>query len=124
MVKKRRKKRTKEEVISPPPEMEIEEMIEEYKDYVSIIEHEPVPLSEPIEPSPPSSKTRKIKYLGIPDVFIIKGPMTGQRYRFIAKDKVSTVAIEDYEGLLQRVRPARKCCGGKTIPEQPYFGPI
>lgn len=124
MVKrKKRKKKTKKEVISFPPETEIEEIVEEYKDYVNVIKHESVPFYEPVEPSKP--KTKHIKYLGTVGRFIIKGPVTGQRYRFTTKDRVGTiVAIEDYEGLLQRVRPARKCCGGKSIPEQPYFGPV
>lgn len=66
---------------------------------------------------------KEIRYVGVAGVFRIRGPVTGIAYTFRARDRVSFVAIEDYEALLQRVRPARKCCGGKTIPTQAYFGP-
>jgi len=125
MARKRRKKEIEKEITPLPPETKVEEIIEEYKDYMSILEHESIPLSEPIE----LPKTRKIKYLGTVDVFIIKGPVTKQRYRFTTRDRISEVATEDYDGLLKRVRPARKCCGrkagdpGRITPSQPYFGP-
>ena len=116
----------KEEVVSKKeiekfsPEEEIEKLIEEYKDYVEIVED--------VGPSIPDGMV-PIRYLGAPDVFIIKGPVTRQRYRFTTKDRISNVAIEDYGELLQKVRSARGCCGrragdpGKIVSEQPYFGP-
>jgi len=109
-----------EEVEEFSPEEEIEKLIEEYKGSVEIVED--------VGPSIPAGMI-PIRYLGVPDVFIIKGPVTRQRYRFTAKDRISNVAIEDYGELLQKVRSARGCCGrragdpGKIVPEQPYFGP-
>lgn len=122
MARKRRKKKDEKKATSITPKTEVEEVIEEYTDHVSILAHEPIsPPPEPIE----LPETKHIRYLGTVDRFIIKGPVTGKRYCFTAKDRTGTiVAIEDYEGLLQRVRPARKCCGGRSIPEQPYFGPV
>jgi len=111
---------SEEEVEEFSPEEEIEKLIEEYKDSIEIVED--------VGPSIPAGMI-PIRYLGVPDVFIIKGPVTGRRYRFTTKDRISNVATEDYGGLLQRVRSARKCCGrkagdpGRTVPEQPYFGP-
>jgi len=95
------------------PEEEIEKLVEKYRDSIEIVEDVGPPIPTGMIP---------IRYLGV-DIFIIKGLVTGQRYRFTARDRISNVAIEDYNGLLQRVRPARKCCSGRTMPEQPYFGP-
>jgi len=108
---------SEEEVEEFSPEGEIEKLVEKYKDSIEIVE-DVVPLI-------PTGMV-SIKYLGTVDVFIIKGPVTGQRYRFTAKNRTGTiVAIKDYKGLLQRARPARKCCGGRSsIPEMPYFGPV
>jgi len=124
MTKKRRKKRTdEEEIVLITPEAEVEEVVTGFDNPLMEI----FPVKEIKSPPPPTMK--EIKYLGV-DILIMKGPVTGERYRFTAKDRISEVAIEDYEGLLKRVRPARKCCGrkagdpGRTIPSQPYFGPV
>lgn len=80
-----------------------------------------IPVAKPgsyIEPY------KRIKYLGVSGIFKIRGPVTGIAYTFTAQERVSFVATEDYEALLQRARPARKCCGGKMIPAQSYFGPV
>ena len=75
---------------------EDKEIIEEYEDYVGILEYEPIPPPEPIE----LPKTKRIRYLGTVDRLGIKGPVTGQEYYFTAKDRTGTiVAIEDYAGL-------------------------
>ena len=135
MVRKRRKKESEEEVISIPPETESEEIIAEYQDYIKVAEEvlttEFDSLPEKVLPKVIElPKIQEIKYLGVAEVFIIKGPITGERYRFTSKDRISMVAIEDYEGLLQRVRPARRCCGrragdpGRMVSSQPYFGPV
>ena len=129
---RKRKKKSEEKIIPLPPKTEIkdiveekiveEEMIEEYKDYVHVLE-----LGSPPSPEPP--KTKKIKYLGV-DVLITRGPVTGQRYRFTAKNRISEVAIEDYEGLLGKASRAHRCCGrkegdpGRTVSGQSYFGPV
>ena len=106
-----------------PSAGEVEEIIEEYTDYASLLYEEAI--SSPIPQMSTGPATIGIRYLGTPDILKIKGPITGYEYKFTAKNRVSIVAIEDYEGLLKRVRPARKCCGGKvTIPVQPYFGPV
>jgi len=122
------KKRTdEEEIVLIAPEVETEEIIEEVVTEFDSPLVEIFPVKEIKSPPPPTMK--KIKYLGV-DIFIIRGPVTGQRYRFTARDRISEVAIEDYEGLLKRVRPARRCCGrkagdpGRTVPSQPYFGPV
>lgn len=91
----------------------IEEPLEEEASPVEKI----VMLTHEVEPY------KKIRYLGVSDIYKIKGPVTGIGYTFTTKERVSFVATEDYEALLQRVRSARRCCGGKTIPAQPYFGP-
>lgn len=144
---KKRRKRSEEEVILFPSEAKIgeitdkkiveEEVITEERIITGFdspphkvfpVEEVEPSISEPIE-SPPPPTTKKIRYLGV-DILIMKGPVTRQRYRFTAKDRISEVAIEDYEGLLKRVRSARKCCGrkagdpGRTVPSQPYFGPV
>ena len=132
MARKRRKKKSEKEIIPLSPKAEIEEgveekiveeeMIEEYKDYVRVFE-----LESP--PSPELPKTKKIKYLGV-DVLITRGPVTRQRYRFTAKNRISEVAIEDYEGLLGKASRAHRCCGrkegdpGRTVSGQSYFGPV
>lgn len=129
MGRKRKRKKSEKEVIPLSPKTEIieeeiveEEMIEEYKDYVHVLEPE-----SPPSPEPP--KTRKIKYLGV-DVLITRGPVTGQRYRFTAKSRISEVAIEDYDGLLGKASRAHRCCGrkegdpGRTVSGQSYFGPV
>lgn len=85
---------------------------------------EKVVTAEVIESKPFVPPFIAIKYLGVADVYKVRGSVSGVEYTFTARSRVSFVATEDYEGLLQRVRPARRCCGGKTIPEQPYFGPV
>lgn len=101
---------------------EVEEIIEEYEGYASLLEEI---ISSPVPQMSTGPATIGIRYLGTPDILKIKGPVTGYEYKFTARNRISIVAIEDYEGLLKRVRPARKCCGGKvTIPVQPYFGPV
>ena len=113
--RKRKKARPKEkEALAESKGLSDEEevIVEEYADYARLV------VSKPhVEPY------KGIRYLGVAGVFKIRGPVTGIQYTFTAQERVSFVATEDYEGLLQRVRPARRCCGGKTIPEQPYFGP-
>jgi len=105
-----------------PNAEEVEEVIEEYTDYASL--HKEV-ISFPMPQMSTGPATIGIRYLGTPDILKIKGPVTGYEYKFTARNRISIVAIEDYEELLKRVRPARKCCGGKvTIPAQPYFGPV
>lgn len=105
-----------------PSTGEVEEIIEEYEDYASLLEEI---ISSPVPQMSTGPATIGIRYLGTPDILKIEGPITGFGYTFTARNRVSIVAIEDYEELLKRVRPARKCCGGKvTIPAQPYFGPI
>jgi len=70
------------------PEEEIEKLVEKYKDSIEIVE-DMVPLI-------PAGMI-SIRYLGTVGVFMIKGPVTGQRYRFTARDRTGTiVAIEDY----------------------------
>jgi len=131
MTKKRRKRGTdEEEIVLITPKAEVEEIVEEVVAGFDSPLMEVFPIKEIESPPPPElPKTRKIEYLGV-DILIIRGPITGQRYRFTAKDRISEVTIEDYEGLLKRVRPARKCCGrkagdpGRTVPSQPYFGPV
>ena len=132
MGRKRKKKKSKKEIIPLPLKTEIkdiveekiveEEMIGEYKDYVRVLEPE-----SPPSPEPP--KTKKIKYLGV-DVLITRGPVTGQRYRFTAKNRISEVTIEDYDGLLGKASRAHRCCGrkegdpGRTVSGQSYFGSV
>jgi len=137
MARKRRKKKNEEEIISLPPEAKVEETVEEETIEEEIITgldsplHRVFPVEETIEipPPPEPPKTKKIKYLGV-DILIMKGPVTGERYRFTAKDPISEVAIEDYEGLLKKVTRARRCCGrkpgdpGRMVPSQPFFGPV
>lgn len=99
---------------------EEEEALAESEGFSVMAEEERVPFvkSEPyVEPY------KRIRYLGTPDIYKIRGPVTGVAYTFTAQERVSFVATEDYGALLQRVRPAHRCCGGKTIPAQPYFGP-
>lgn len=86
----------------------------------ALIEHE----LAIVESKPYVEPYKTIRYLGTPDILKIKGPNTGIEYTFTARERVSFVATEDYEGLLKRVRPARRCCGGREIPAQPYFGPV
>ena len=116
MTKRKRKKARPKEEEAPAESkgLSAEEEIEATVEAAPIYEYVPAPSEPPY---------RRIKYLGTADVFKIKGPVTGVQYTFTAQERVSFVATEDCEGLLQRVRPARHCCGGKTIPAQPYFGP-